>query len=92
MKGIWLALAITTCSASTAMAQSTPWQMPPESDRCPSKWGAGDMRGSGNWMKPEIVLRAAKAIVQQQIRKVKIPTILFGGRRYDRVVTPGQLK
>ncbi len=62
MKGIWLALAITSCSASASFAQSTPWQMPPESDRCPSKWGAGDMRGSGNWMKPETVLRAAKAI------------------------------
>jgi hypothetical protein len=37
-------------------------------------------------------LRAHKAIVEQQIRTVKIPTILFGGRRYDRVVTPGQLK
>ena len=38
------------------------WQMPPDSARCPSKWGAGDERGSGNWMKPETVLRAAKLI------------------------------
>lgn len=27
-----------------------------------------------------------KAIVEQQIKTIKIPTILFGGRRYDRVV------
>ena len=33
------------------------WQMPPDSQRCPSKWGAGDQRGSGNMMKPETVLR-----------------------------------
>ena len=33
-----------------------PWQMPP------SKWGAGDQRGSGNLMKAETVLRAAKLI------------------------------
>ncbi|MGA2711873.1 MAG: hypothetical protein ABSG41_02110 [Bryobacteraceae bacterium] len=37
-------------------------------------------------------LRANKAVVEQRIRTVKIPTILFGGRRYDRVVTPKQLK
>jgi hypothetical protein len=38
------------------------WQMPPESQRCPSKWGAGDQRGAGNLMKPESILRAAKLI------------------------------
>src|SRR5256886_3645182 len=38
------------------------WQMPPDSQRCPSKWGAGDERGSGNMMKPEAVLKAAKLI------------------------------
>jgi kynurenine formamidase len=36
--------------------------MPPDNQRCPSKWGAGDERGSGNLMKPETVLRAAKLI------------------------------
>jgi hypothetical protein len=37
-------------------------------------------------------LRAHKAIVERQIRTVKIPTILFGGRRYDRVLAPRQLQ
>ena len=46
---------------STALRAQT-WQMPPEDQRCPSKWGAGDQRGSGNMMKPETVLRAAKLI------------------------------
>ena len=36
--------------------------MPPDEQRCPSRWGAGDERGSGNWMKPETVLRAARLI------------------------------
>jgi kynurenine formamidase len=36
--------------------------MPPESERCPSKWGAGDQRGSGNMMTAQAVLRATKAI------------------------------
>jgi kynurenine formamidase len=43
-----------------ATAQS--WVPPAESQRCPSKWGAGDERGSGNLMKPEQVLKAVKLI------------------------------
>ncbi len=35
---------------------------PRMSQRCPSKWGAGDQRGSGNHMKPETVLRATRLI------------------------------
>ncbi len=42
--------------------QGQTWQMPPDGQRCPSRWGAEDQRGSGNWMKPETVLRAAKLI------------------------------
>lgn len=42
---------------TTALGQS--WQPPAEEERCPSKWGAGDERGSGNHMTPETVLRAA---------------------------------
>ena len=47
-------------SAAPLGAQS--WVPPSESQRCPSKWGAGDERGSGNLMKPEQVLRAVKLI------------------------------
>jgi kynurenine formamidase len=47
-------------TAPPAFAQQ--WQMPPDNQRCPSKWGADDQRGSGNMMKPETVLRAAKLI------------------------------
>src|SRR5499427_1539124 len=46
--------------ANAAMAQS--WNPPAENQRCPSKWGAGDERGSGNLMKPEQVLKAVKLI------------------------------
>lgn len=38
------------------------WIPPSEAQRCPSKWGAGDERGSGNLMKPEQVLKAVKLI------------------------------
>ena len=37
-------------------------------------------------------IRAQQAIVEERIRTVKIPTILFGGRRYDRVLSPERLR
>src|SRR5882757_10686505 len=48
--------------AFAAPGQAQGWQMPPDDQRCPSKWGADDQRGSGNLMKPETVLRAARLI------------------------------
>ncbi len=33
-----------------------------------------------------------KLIVEEQIQTIKIPTIIFDGRRYDRAVEPGKLK
>jgi kynurenine formamidase len=46
----------------SAPAGAQNWQMPPDDQRCPSKWGTDDQRGSGNMMKPEVVLRAARLI------------------------------
>jgi kynurenine formamidase len=43
-------------------ASAQTWKPPADSQRCPSKWGPGDQRGSGNHMKPETVLRAARLI------------------------------
>ena len=45
----------------TAAAQG--WNVPAESQRCPSKWGSSDERGSGNHMRnPQVTLRAARLI------------------------------
>jgi len=38
------------------------WQMPPESERCPSKWGKDDQRGTANMMTAQSVAQAAKLI------------------------------
>src|SRR5882724_7492986 len=57
--GAAFALAVT---AATANAQTPSWTVPPESARCPSKWGATDERGSGNLQKPALVLDAVKLI------------------------------
>jgi len=54
--------AAATIAAAPAPSRAQSWQMPPDSARCPSKWGADDQRGSGNLMKPATVLRAAKLI------------------------------
>src|SRR5882724_10615383 len=58
-----LAMAISALLAFGSVplyAQS--WQMPPDNQRCPSKWGADDQRGAANMMKPETVLQAMKLI------------------------------
>src|SRR5262245_2465716 len=63
------------------------WQPPTDGQRCPSKWGAGDQRGSGNHMKPETVLRAAKLIRTGEV--IELGHVLsasmpfFGTRRFD---------
>src|SRR5688572_11011394 len=44
------------------VASAQRWNPPPDNQRCPSRWGAGDQRGSANHMKPETVLRAARLI------------------------------
>ena len=61
-----VAIAVTvSAGAAEVFAQS--WQPPSESQRCPSKWGAGDQRGAGNHMKPETVLRATRLIRTGQL-------------------------
>ena len=44
--------AAVTCSAAVLfcmpLAGAQTWKPPAESERCPSKWGAGDERGSAN--------------------------------------------
>ena len=66
----FIALAMTTAVAlafNSVPLRAQSWQMPPDSQRCPSKWGAGDQRGAANMMKPETVLRAAQLIKTGEI-------------------------
>ena len=57
---IIVAAAVASGLSATAGAQS--WQPPPDDQRCPSRWGAQDQRGSANLMTPETVLQAARLI------------------------------
>ena len=61
MRSLAIVTVVGLCALATdAIAQS--WQPPSPNERCPSKWGAADERGSGNHMKPANVLRAAQLI------------------------------
>src|SRR5262245_58296302 len=60
MRRVATALLFPLLVAPSAAGQT--WTPPSESQRCPARWGAGDERGSGNLMKPEQVLKAAKLI------------------------------
>ena len=70
---------------------SAQWRPPTEAQRCPSKWGAGDERGSGNHMKnPETLLRGARLIKTGEVIElghVLGPPMPFFGTRTLNVVT-----
>jgi kynurenine formamidase len=81
-----------TAFAGTAVLLAVPliaaaqgWRPPAESQRCPSKWGAGDERGSGNHMKnSETVLRAARLIRTGEVIEMAYvlgPGMPFSGPR-----------
>jgi kynurenine formamidase len=71
--------------AASAAAQT--WSPPPDSERCPSKWGAADQRGSGNHMGPASVLKATRLIRAGQVfelgRVLEADIPLVAGRRFE---------
>jgi len=73
--------------SGAAMAQTPSWLPPADSARCPSKWGAGDERGSANHMKPQSVLNAAKLIKTGEVIELSYPLNaampLAAGRVFD---------
>jgi kynurenine formamidase len=62
MRPIIVVIVVIALGAASERVQAQSWKPPTDDQRCPSKWGAGDQRGSGNHMKPETVLRAARLI------------------------------
>ena len=71
----------------SSVARAQTWQPPADSQRCPSKWGAGDQRGAANNIGPETVLRAARLIRTGEIIElghVLSSTMpLSAGRRFE---------
>ena len=72
---------------NASFAQAPSWSPPPESQRCPSKWGATDERGSANHQKPAAVMNATKLIKTGEV--IELAHLLgpnmafFGTRRFD---------
>jgi len=88
MRYIMIVVALAATLGSTALvADAQSWRPPTDGQRCPSKWGPNDERGSGNHMKPESVLRATQLIKTGEIIELgyvlsgSIP--VFGTRRFD---------
>ncbi len=87
MRSLAAAAAASFLLATGAFAQAPSWSPPPENQRCPSKWGANDERGSINHMKPQRVLDAVKLIKTGEVIELghvlneKMP--FFGTRRFD---------
>jgi kynurenine formamidase len=88
MRRIVIGLALVVAFGSAAPpADAQSWSPPGDAQRCPSKWGAADERGSGNHMKSESVLRATQLIKSGEI--IELGHVLnaampfFGTRRFD---------
>ena len=71
----------------STLAGAQTWKPPAEHERCPSKWGASDERGSANHMKPATVLTAAQLIRTGEM--IELGQVLRAGmpiqatRRFD---------
>ena len=69
----------------SVMAQT--WTVPTPAQRCPSKWGANDERGSGNHMNAQSVMRAKELIRTGEVIEMAHPLNaqmpFFGTRRFD---------
>ena len=88
MKSPVAVAALASMLLSTAVSAQTPtWLPPAEKDRCPSKWGAADERGSMNLQNAEAVkkatalIKAGEVIELAHVLNDKMP--FFGTRRFD---------
>jgi kynurenine formamidase len=81
------ALIAAFATAVAAHAQQPSWSPPAPPERCPSKWGTADERGSMNHQKPQAVLAATKLIRTGEVIELghvlnsRIP--FSGTRRFD---------
>ncbi len=89
MKPVLSALAVLVLAVP--LLASAQWRPPSEAQRCPSKWGAGDERGSGNHMKnPETLLRGARLIKTGEVIELGHtlgPAMPFFGTRTFNLLT-----
>ncbi len=87
LSGPVLAAAVIAPLTAASPAASQGWTPPADTQRCPSKWGATDTRGSANHMKPASVLAAMQLVKTGQVielgRELSAAMPFFGTRRFD---------
>ena len=92
------AFALSICFAVVGAAHegifAQSWSLPSPEERCPSKWGRGDERGSANLMGPETVLRASQLI--RAGRVIELGHVLSGemplaDRHFDSYMKPTRM-
>jgi kynurenine formamidase len=87
MKPFMFGAVFVTLMTGAAIAQAPSWLPPPDSARCPSKWGAGDERGAANHIGPKTILAASKLIKTGEVIELSYPLNaempLAAGRVYD---------
>ncbi len=84
-------LAMTMVAGALPAAHGQSWLPPPEEERCPSRWGEGDQRGSANHMGPATVLRAAQLVNSGEVVElghVLHESIPLGNRHFDLYLKP----
>jgi kynurenine formamidase len=87
MKLIALSFFAAALVSFTSPVNGQSWHPPTEQQRCPSKWGSADERGSANHMKPSTVLRAMRVVRSGEVIELghvlsgDMP--LYGTRRFD---------
>lgn len=87
MMRVALGFGVLLVVSTGVLAQAPSWSPAQEGQRCPSKWGAGDERGSANHMKPATVLKAMQLVKTGEVIELghvlndKMP--FFGTRRFD---------
>jgi hypothetical protein len=71
----------------STLAGAQTWKPPAESERCPSKWGAGDERGAANHLTPAAVLHAARLLRTGEVldlgRVLRAGMPIQAARRFD---------
>ena len=74
-------------SGMSMLAQAQTWTVPSPQQRCPSKWGANDERGSANHMNAKSVMRAKELMRTGEVVEMAYPLnaqmAFFGTRRFD---------
>ena len=87
MRRLAIGLATLVIVGFTTLALAQSWRPPADNQRCPSKWGANDERGSANHMKPENVLRATRLVKTGEVIELghvlEPAAPLVGTRRFD---------